>query len=383
MSDLLTTSRRLCDLGVRRATLLVDRARAEANIARFAQRAREAGITLRPHFKTHQSCAVAGWFRKAGVSCATVSSIGMARYFAECGWTDLTLAIPANPLEIEAYDELAGRIELGLTIDSPAACEALLGGLKRAVSLWIEVDTGQGRSGVRWDDHAALIALLDRIRGASAQPEHRFAGLLTHGGQSYAARDPSEAAAIFETVRRRLQAARRALQEGQAAILLSAGDTPGFSAATDWSWLDEARPGNFVFFDMMQLAIGACGEHDLACAVACPVIGVYPGRDEIVVHAGAVHLSRESLPGGGRTLYGRLLGLDSNGFAGLLTGWEVSGLSQEHGTIAARAESAQAELGLLRPGDLVLVAPVHACLTCEQFGGYRTLDGEVLARYRR
>lgn len=370
MSALWDTSRHLRQLGLRQATLLVDRARAEANIARFAARARAANVILRPHFKTHQSAAVADWFRRAGVRKATVSSIGMARYFADHGWSDLTLAIGANPLEADLYDALAGRIRLGLTVDAVATVDLLLPRLRRVEAFWIEVDTGQGRGGVPWADHAALVAVARRLGPG------RLAGLLTHGGHSYG----GPAARVFGEVRTRMQAARSALvAAGLPAVPISAGDTPGFAASEDWNGLDEARPGNFVFYDLMQLQAGACGEDDLACAVACPVIGVYPARGELLVHAGAVHLSCEHLDG----TYGRLLQAGPPGFGRLLEGWAVRGLSQEHGRLAAESTGARAELQRLAPGDLVLIAPVHACLTCEQFARYWTLAGEELPRYGR
>lgn len=377
--NLRSTSRRLRDLGLQRATLLVDRRRAGANLARFATRARAGEVVLRPHFKTHQSAAVAEWFRQVGVTRAAVSSVGMAGYFADHGWTDLTLAIGANPLEMREYDELAGRIELGLTIDAPATLSALVSGLRQPVTIWIEIDTGHGRGGVRWDDSSALIDLVRCVVQAGAVT---LGGLLTHGGHSYASDSQAAAATTFATVRRRLQASRATLREaGLPSGILSAGDTPGFAASEDWSGLDEARPGNFVFFDLMQLAAGVCTQADLACAVACPVIGVYPERHEALVHAGAVHLSLESLPSD--RSHGRLLGIDGDGFATLLEGWSVGALSQEHGRLVALTDTARRELADLQPGDLVLIAPVHACLTCEQFDRYWTLDGQELPRYRR
>lgn len=384
-ADLFATSRRLGELGLCRATLLVDRRRVEANVARFAARALAAGAVLRPHFKTHQSAAIAGWLRAAGVRCATVSSVGMADYFAEHGWDDLTLAIGANPRECAAYDRLAARIRLSLLVDSPAALAPLLAGLRHPVALWLEVDTGGGRCGIAWDDTGRLVALADAVaRAAVGAVPHRFGGLLTHAGHSYAAGDAAAAAAVFQQTRRRLEAARTAIvAAGLPVPRLSAGDTPGFAASADWSGLDEARPGNFIFYDLMQLGAGACREQDLACAVACPVLGVYPERDEAIVHAGAVHLSGETMRRGGHRIHGRLLGLGASEFGGLLAGWEVAGLSQEHGRLRARTAAARAELVRLGPGDQVLVAPVHACLTCEQFGSYLTVEGRTLARYRR
>jgi D-serine deaminase-like pyridoxal phosphate-dependent protein len=361
------TSQRLADLGITRATLLVDRARCEAKIARFVQRARMSGVALRPHFKTHQCAAIGEWFRTAGVTRATVSSLGQAAYFADHGWDDLTLAVPANPAEADALADLARRIRLGVIVDHPATVAALPGPLQ----VWLEVDVGDARTGVPWDDHAPLADLAARVEAA---PTLELVGLLAHAGHAYRT---AHRAATFHATRERLQAARSHLQ--RPGLQLSAGDTPGFAAVPDWSGLDEARPGNFVFFDLMQLDAGACTVADLACAVACPVIGVYPGRGEAVVHAGAVHLSKERLDDG----YGRLLGLTDGGFGDLLPGWTVAGLSQEHGVLAATGEAARAQLADLRPGDRVLIAPVHACLTGEQFGSYRTLDGAELPRYRR
>jgi D-serine deaminase-like pyridoxal phosphate-dependent protein len=377
VSALQDTSRRLRALGVVRATLLVDAARARANIRRFQDRARASGVALRPHFKTHQSAAVGQWFREAGIDRATVSSLGQARYFADHGWRDLTLAIGANPLEIPAYDALAARVDLGLITDSEATVAALAAGLGRAVGLWLEVDTGDGRTGVPWRDTAALARLAAAVEAA---PRLALRGLLTHAGHSYASADP---AAVCRDSLEALAAARRAL--GRPGLLLSAGDTPGFAALPHWRGADEARPGNFVFFDLMQLDHGVCREEDLACAVAAPVISVHPERHEAVIHAGAVHLAKEGLDGAGGAehCYGRLQALGAAGLGGLLPGWSLVRLSQEHGVLGASSAPARASLAGLRPGALVLVAPVHSCLSCEQFGSYLTTDGEVLPRYRR
>jgi D-serine deaminase-like pyridoxal phosphate-dependent protein len=206
-----------------------------------------------------------------------------------------------------------------------------------------------------------------------------YRGLLTHAGQSYGAA-PAEAARVFTATRDQLDGLRAGLAAaGLPGGELSAGDTPGFAAVRDWSGLDEARPGNFVFYDLMQLATGACGPEDLACAVAAPVIGVYPERAEIVVHAGAVHLSKDALTDtDGHAVYGRLLTMTAAGFGPLADGGVVTSLSQEHGVISLPQQRDAEDFS---PGDLVLVAPVHSCLTCEQYSGYLTPAGERLARY--
>jgi len=381
MNDILETSRRLHELGLHRATLLVDRRRAEANIARFTDRADAANTQLRPHFKTHQSADVAGWFRAAGVTRATVSSLGQAAYFADHGWSDLTLAISANPLEIAGYSDLASRIELGLLVDNSETVARLAAGLGSGVRIWLEIDVNDGRTGIPWNHTRRLVDLAEQVTDAD---NLELVGLLTHAGQTYGAADRGEAAAVFHATREHLQSCRDELtRAGFGGLLISAGDTPGFAAVTDWTGLDEARPGNFVFHDLMQLVAGACTEKDLACAVACPVVGVYPERGEAVVHGGAIHLSTERLTDLHGDCFGCLMGLKEGGFGGLLADWSLTKLTQEHGVVTARGAAATDELRQLRPGDLMLVAPVHSCLTCEQFASYRTLAGDILFRHQR
>lgn len=373
MSDLAATSKRLADLGVTRATLLLDEARARANIRHFAQRANAAGVVMRPHFKTHQSAAVAGWFRDEGVTRATVSSLGQAAYFADHGWDDLTVAIGLNPRELNQVADLAGRISLGVAVDHGAQVAALAR-CPHPVRVWIELDVGYGRAGIPHQDTERIAALLDDL---AAHGQLTATGLLTHAGHSYGT-DPGAAAEIFHQTRQRLQTLRRQLDRPD--LLLSAGDTPGFAAVDDWSGLDEARPGNFVFHDLMQLAAGACGADQLACAVACPIIGVYPRRRQVVVHAGAVHLSKDGVATPEGLVHGRLLTLAGSSFGRIADDGLLTGLSQEHGTVTFATAAAMAGL---EPGDLLLVVPAHSCLACEQFADYRTANGDVLTRYRR
>jgi len=356
------TSHRLAALGIVRPTLLVDRRRALANLDLFAGRARAAGVRLRPHVKTHQSPAIGGWQREAGSPAITVSSLEMASYFADRGWHDITLAMLVNPRERDAVATLAGHVTLGVIVDRPEAVPTLAGPLR----VWIEVDVGHGRTGVPWD---AAARLRETAAAISAAPDLVYAGLLTHAGQSYS----GCAAAVFATTRQRMQHARQTIG-GVGEI--SVGDTPGCFGESDWRGVDEVRPGNYVFCDLMQVQAGVCTGEQVACAVACPVVATY--ADRMVVHGGAVHLAKERLEDARGPWYGELMTLDDAGFAALRRDRRVTGLSQEHGVIACCGQDHE-----LAPGDVVLVAPVHSCLTCEQFATYRTLDGEVLTRMRR
>lgn len=357
------TSEILQRSGLTGPTVVLDRDRAQANLFRMINKARAGGAVFRPHFKTHQSAAVGAWFAAAGVRRITVSSLAMAETFAAQGWHDITVALLHNPLETERAERLAARLDdrggrLGLLVDDTMVAAALARDMHTRVAVWLKTDTGYGRTGIRWDDAPRLRAVLAACRGPAAP-----VGLLTHSGHSYAARGGDQIAAIFSESVVRMRAARARC--GAEDLLLSLGDTPCCSVVDDLSACDEIRPGNFIFYDLMQLQIGSCAATDLAAAIACPVVGVYPERRQLVLQGGAVHLSKESLVGaGGVTRFGCLGTVTDVGLGGVLPQAPLVSLSQEHGVVEIRDDWQQLAAKLV-PGDLVLVWPVHSCLSCD------------------
>ena len=384
INKLAQTSRFLRELEITAPTLLVDEARARRNIELMANRVQASGALFRPHFKTHQSGAVGTWFTETGVRAITVSSLSMAQYFAEFGWRDMTLAFLVNPLELPRLGVLAryqmerGHL-LGLTVDSPEAARAVAEAVI-PVQAWIKVDAGYGRTGVAWNDGYRL----EQVRQALGPVP--LAGLLTHSGHSYQVRHREGLEQIWQSSLEHMQHARAQLGDPELAISL--GDTPCCGSVADLSGADELRPGNFVFNDLMQLAIGSCRAEQLACAVACPVVGLYPERGRLVVHGGAVHLGKERLEGctAGES-YGRLGTLVMNeteeggpqlAMGEVLDDLPVVELSQEHGVVAVPPAMGEEVFGNLSIGDLVLVWPVHSCLTCDLYDAYLTLDEDIL-----
>jgi len=360
-------------LAIQRPTLLLDRSRALANIERMARKAARSRVRFRPHFKTHQSAAVGEWFRQGGVEAITVSSVEMARYFAQHGWQDITIAFPANILEIEAINHLARQVELGLLVESAETANFLAQHLSSRVNIWLKIDTGYGRTGLAWSDLNAILRLAEQIEAA---PHLSLRGLLTHSGHTYGARSKAEVEAIYrDSLAKLVTGQERLATAGFSRIELSIGDTPSCSLVDDLSGVDEIRPGNFLFYDLMQLQIGACREAEIAVALACPVVAKHPTQNKLVIYGGAVHLSKEAIRSAdGRPLYGYVAELGAEGWGPRLERACVSGLSQEHGLIEADDET----VARFNVGDLVTILPVHSCLTVNLMGQYRTLDGETL-----
>lgn len=358
---------------INKPTLLLDETTCRRNIQQMAGKAEKSGIKFRPHFKTHRSAEVGNWFRDFGVRAITVSSVSMAAYFARHGWEDITIAFPVNILEINKINQLAAKITLNLLVESTEAVHELGRHIRYPVGIFIEVDAGYPRTGIPWDDIPAISKLIREFR---SYPHLNLKGLLTHSGNTYYAVGTEEIRNIYTQTRDRLRSVTQTIPlPGNERLAISIGDTPSCSVVECFEGVDEIRPGNFVFYDLMQYQLGVCSLEDIALIMACPVIAVYPKRKEIVVYGGAVHFSRDFiLTGEGDRSYGLPVILTEKEWKPLEQPCYLSSLSQEHGIIKCHP----CLFDLFRRGMIIGVIPVHACLAVSCSGSMQTRDGRTL-----
>lgn len=354
-------------------TLLLDPRKCERNIARMSQKSTDNQVAIRPHFKTHQSQKVGRLFRKYGVDKIAVSSLRMAEYFAADGWTDITVAFPVNILEIDRINSLAGQIHLNLLTEHPTTIAFLHEKLQHTVGIFIEINTGNNRSGKTWADRALIDDMLDRIQ---ASPRLEFRGFLGHAGHSYAARSEAAILEVHDRSRAIMQAFRDQYEDRFPDLIISLGDTPTCSVAQEFSGIDEIRPGNYVYYDVTQSLIGSCTVEDIAVALASPVVALAPERNEIIVYGGGIHLSKDRVQGAeGFTIFGLVGEWTDKGWS-VLTEPDtyVRSLSQEHGVIHTTPERVAAT----RIGDLIPILPVHSCMCADLMKEVYTLEGEKM-----
>ena len=337
----------------------------ERNLRIMQTRAYALGVRLRPHVKTHKCVEIAERQRAAGAAGITVSTLAEARVFAEAGFDDIVWAFPLNPSRIGEAAELSARIELGVTVDSGAAVEALESAGAR-FSVWIEVDTGYGRSGVPHDSErvvalAAEIAKADRLA---------LRGCLTHAGHAYAATSPAAVTAVAEEERRRMVAVGASLRAaGIDPGVLSVGSTPGMSRVETLAGIDEARPGNYALYDYSQLRLGSCALRDCAVTVLSTVVSAGRGSTGAVADCGALALSKDTGPDD-PPHYGRLFRTAAGGDLGQ---HRVTSVSQEHGRLSGR----------YAVGEKIRVLPNHACLTVAHFDHFEVVRGRrVVDRWK-
>jgi len=363
-----------------RPILLLDKSKFLRNVARMAQKASASGVTLRPHVKTHQSADLAGWMGDFGIHKITVSSVDMAEYFSRYGWNDITIAVPVNIHQIPRINALAKAIELQVIIDSDFAAVSLSEGIAVPLDVWIEIDTGDHRTGISPQKIDQILRVAKTLSQASAI---RFKGILTHAGHSYKAPGAQEIPRIHERSLASLQNIKQALEAaGYSRLSVSIGDTPSCTIVERFlPPIDEIRPGNFVFYDLKQKSLGVCRDEDIAVGVACPVISKSPERQELVVYGGSVHLSRESLPlPSGRPYFGQIARLkeDQGEWGAPVEEVYLSSLSQEHGKVTGSEDFIRST----QIGDTLIALPVHSCITASLYSEFHVLKDGVLKKFR-
>ena len=362
---------------IRRPTLLLDKNTCLRNIERMAHTASLNNIKFRPHFKTHQSAVIGDWFRLFGVGSITVSSVKMAEYFALNGWNDITIAFPVNVLEIDNINRLANSIKLNLLVENKEALIILSQEIKFKVGVFIKIDTGYNRSGIA----PGKISTIDNfVQLMEDNALLEFKGFLSHTGHTYTANSPYEIHSRHFDALLKMKSLKQKYQKKYPSLIVSMGDTPSCSVCDNFNGVDELRPGNFVFYDLMQYKLGACDIEDIAIKLACPIVAKHASRNEVVIYGGAIHLAKESITNiDGKQMYGRIV-ISSNGEKVLLDELSyVSSLSQEHGVLKVL----QKDLKYFNVGDMVEIIPVHSCLTANLMGSYLSNDGEVIKMIER
>jgi D-serine deaminase-like pyridoxal phosphate-dependent protein len=355
-------------MNITKPTLILDEAKCKANIAFMVEKANTHNVMLRPHFKTHQSLEIGRWFKDVGVQKITVSSLDMADYFSE-EWNDITVAFPVNILEIDTINRVAKKITLNVLIESVASAEFLIKHLlNHSVNFLIKLNIGNGRTGLLPTNTETIDAILEATKHSD---KLNFIGFLGHAGQTYKCRSKTDILKTHERAKATIVSVKNKYKTKYPELIASYGDTPSCSVAENFEGLDELRPGNFVFYDVMQVQIGDCTYNDIAVAMACPIVSIHKDRNELVIYGGGIHFSKDRIEDQGKTIFGIVAQNDVQGWNDPIPNMYVKALSQEHGVVVVP----QTEIDTYTIGDLIYVLPIHSCMTADLMKRYKTLDG--------
>lgn len=128
----------------------------------------------------------------------------------------------------------------------------------------------------------------------------------------------------------------------------------------------ELHAGNYPLLDLQQEHTKLISQPQISQRIRVTVLSVYPGRgekgeDEGLVDGGAIAFSKDTGPSG---IFGKVVGRN----------WELTRISQEHGTITHVVGTPKDTLKL---GEVVEVIGQHACLIAAAHLWYYVVDKNV------
>ncbi|HET7863445.1 MAG TPA: DSD1 family PLP-dependent enzyme [Burkholderiaceae bacterium] len=339
--------------------LVIDADAMDRNIAAMAGFAREHGLKLRPHAKTHKCAALARRQMEAGAVGVCVQKVGEALALAAGGVSDLYLSNEViAPHKLARLAALARQVKLSIAVDSLQGIEHLALALRAhpaTIDVFVEIDVGQGRCGAA-PGQAALLARAVQAQAASGL---RLAGLQAyHGGAQHVRGTAARQAAITqaaESVRTALAALRDA---GIACPLVTGAGSGSFVFEAASGLWGELQAGSYLFMDRdyadNEPAQGA-PRFEHALFIKSSVIS--RGAAHAVVDAGhKSHAVDSGLP----RVWGRELDFANGG--------------DEHGIVRARPGEILPELG-----DTVWLVPGHCDPTVNLHDHYVLVRGGLEA----
>ena len=333
--------------------VLIDSARMAQNIAQMADLAAANRVALRPHAKTHKSLAIAERQLALGAAGITVAKPSEAEVFLRAGIASVTIACPIldrAKLERTVRTARDHDADVRFIADSDAGIDALVSvGAAHATHLpvLLKVDVGLHRCGVQPQSPRAA-ALARRLATTSGA---RLAGLLSHAGHAYRAGSAADIRQIAVAEREAMTGLAQLLRDAGIEVPeVSVGCTPTVVLHGGLDGITEIRPGNYVFMDRIQVALGVAEADEVALWVAATVIS---SNDRYaIIDAGSKVLSSDLGPHGSTGVrgYGLAWSVDEPGLSPLT----VMNLSEEHGFLEHGGNPPKI-------GSRIVMMPNHAC----------------------
>ena len=335
----------------------------ESNLDYMASRARDLGVALRPHVKTHKCIEIAERQVQRGASGITVATLAEAEVFADHGFDDILWAFPLIINRIPQARALADSVHLGLVVDTLEAVAALRK-TKHPFNVHIKVDCGYHRAGV--DPRSAYA--LDVVRAIEDAPQLHFAGTVSHSGHAYTTAGRDVIIDVAEQERSiAAEFAARLGDDGIDVPNVSVGSTPAMVAARSLEGVTEGRPGNYALFDYSQVAMGSCTPKQCAATVVTTVVSAPEGSGHAIDDPGPLALSND--PGPGEPFAPTMGEVYSHYETGSLhEDLRLVGLSQEHGKLNRRVPA----------GTRLRILPNHSCLTVASFDEFHVSRGDEI-----
>lgn len=344
--------------------LVINVAKMNNNIDRMAAIAKQNGVNLRPHSKTHKIPAIAKKQIAAGAIGITVAKVSEAEVMADNGITNIFIAYPlVTNSKIERAIKLSQAINLIVGVDS------LAGALKLAeiskahnhtLKVRLEIDTGMQRTGVLYNNALELAKKIHSLANLELTGIYTYRGTLLNGKPTL-----DRETAGQEEGQLMVDLAEQMRLNGIPIADVSVGSTPTSPYAALIKGVTEIRPGTYVFLDRMQVALGVCDLEDCAASILVTVVSL-PSKHNAIIDGGSKTFATDVQP--------HTTPLYLKGYGYILQDPKaiLERMSEEHGMIL-REQSNDWQIG-----DQLSIIPNHICSTVNLHNKVYFVDGEQI-----
>ena len=338
--------------------LILDLDRMEQNIKRMAKFAKECGVSLRPHVKTHKSPEIAKIQLEAGSRGVCLQKVSEVEVFAGAGIRDIFLTNEVIvPQKLERLARVAETAHIGLAADDVDVVKTIGRVFKEAgtkLDLYVDVDTGMGRCGVQPKDAPKVAAEIAR------QDALVFKGIMGYEGNVNGAKTKEEQVRLSNAAMDKIVSSKKGVERaGFTVDVVSVGSSVSSWINAKHPATTEIQPGMYALNDHVLVSRGVATMQQCALTVLATVMSK-PARDRAVVDAGSKAFNFDT------GLYP--IPLDRKGVV-------MEHFSEEHGWLHLAGEGTRVRLG-----DRIRFVPAHCCTAVNQHEQFIGIRGDKVER---
>ncbi|WP_373599060.1 alanine racemase [Paraclostridium bifermentans] len=321
---------------------------------------------LWPMTKTHKSTRLAKMQVEYGAKGLLVGTVDEAEAFINEGVENITFPYTiSNVNNIKRIIELSKKARIIISFDnieSAKIWDKELNNQNIKLEYFILINSGLNRLGVKPEECVKLSKELSNLTNL------KLIGISTHPGHVYGVKSPEEVKLVSNQEVQVMEIAKKYLTEaGFEVKYVATGSTPTFFDVVSENLFDILRPGNYPFYDNIQLSLGICKEEDCALTALGTIISK-PNDKLFIVDVGSKCLGLDKGAHGSSLItgFGKVKGHDE---------LNIIGLSEEVGKIEILGDTN------LNIGDKVEIIPNHSCSCANMTSyiiGYRGEDIEEI-----
>lgn len=327
-------------------SFLVDLDRLENNINSIQKLCDDNNKQLWPMVKTHKSTEIAKMQLEAGAKGFLVGTLDEAEVLAKNGIRNITYAYPVVGKEnLKRVIDIAKMTKLYVSIDCLEQAKELDELLKEndmRINALIIVDSGLNRFGIDPKEAGKFYKELRQYNNIDV------VGIGTHPGQVYGSKNMDDVKLAADDEIKAVEDAKKSLLEaGLNPTILATGSTPTIFLAAKDDNITVLRPGNYIFYDNIQMSIGLVEEEDCALSILATVVSS-PKDGLLLIDAGSKCFGLD------KGAHGNSL-MEGYGYVINHPELVVSDLSEEVAKVKVKGSTD------LKIGDKIRIIPNHSC----------------------